>query len=159
MVAGEGFEGATKSLAGDLLIIGNSFAFGLYLVLSKPMMARLSARRVIARMFALASLMMLPIAAWPLARQDWRAIPPLAWVGLGLVIAGPTVGAYLLNAWALRHADSSLVAAYSYLQPVITAFLAAMFLQESIRPVVIVAAAMIFAGVWVSGRPAADNAL
>jgi len=153
VVAGEGFEGTGKSLLGDLLIIGNSFAYGLYLVVSKPMMARLSARRVIARMFALASLMMLPIAAWPLAHENWAAIPPRAWIGLALVIAGPTVGAYLLNAWALRHADSSLVAGYTYLQPVITAVLAALYLGEVMRPMVIAAALMIFAGVYLASQP------
>lgn len=150
VVGGEGFEGAAKSLLGDLLIIGNSLAYALYLVLSKPMMARLSARRVIARMFALATLMMLPIAVWPMSRQDWSAVPAGAWLALVLVILGPTVGAYLLNAWALRHADSSLVAGYSYLQPVITAVLAAIFLGEVMRPIVIVAAALIFAGVYLA---------
>jgi drug/metabolite transporter (DMT)-like permease len=153
VVGGEGFAGAAQSLVGDLFIIGNSLAYGLYLVLSKPMMARLSARRVIARMFALAALMMLPVAAWPLTRQNWRAIPPGAWIGLAIVVIGPTVGAYLLNAWALRHAESSLVAGYSYLQPVITAVLAAVFLGEVMRPVVIVAAVMIFAGVYLASQP------
>ena len=152
VVGGEGLAGATKSLIGDLLIVGNSLAYGLYIVLSKPMMARHSARRVVARMFALASGLMLPVAAWPLAHQAWRAIPARAWLGLALVIAGPTVAAYLLNAWALRYADSSLVAVYTYLQPVLTAILAAIYLGEMIRPIVIVAAAMIFAGVWISGR-------
>lgn len=153
VVGGEGFAGATKSLLGDLLIIINSLAYGLYLVLSKPMMARLSARRVIARMFALASVLMIPIAAWPVAQQQWGVIPPRAWLALGLVILGPTVGAYLLNAWALRYADSSLVAGYSYLQPVITTVLAAIFLGEVMRPIVIAAAAMIFAGVYLASQP------
>jgi drug/metabolite transporter (DMT)-like permease len=153
VVGGEGFEGTIQSLAGDLFIIGNSLAYGLYLVLSKPMMARHSARRVIARMFALASVMMLPVAAWPLMRQPWPAIPARAWIGLVIVILGPTVGAYLLNAWALRHADSSLVAGYTYLQPVITTILAAIFLGEVMRPIVIAAAAMIFAGVYLASQP------
>jgi len=148
----EGFIGATKSLIGDLLIVGNSLAYGLYLVLSKTMMARHSARRVVARMFAIAAGLMLPIAVWPLAHQDWHGLPPRAWLALGLVILGPTVAAYLLNAWALRHADSSLVAAYTYLQPVLTAVLASIYLGETIRPMVVLAAAMIFAGVWLSGR-------
>ena len=152
VVGGEGFAGTTKSLLGDLLIIINSLAFGLYLVLSKPMMARLSARRVVARMFAIATVMMIPIAAWPLATERWRAVPPSVWVALVLVILGPTVGAYLLNAWALRHADSSLVAAYTYVQPVLTTILAAIFLGEVMRPVVIAAAAMIFAGVYLASQ-------
>src|SRR6185295_17607308 len=100
---------------------------------SKPVMARLSARRVIARMFAVASVVMLPIAAWSMLHETWSAIPARAWLALALVVAGPTVAAYLLNAWALKHADSSVVATYAYLQPVVTVFLAAVFLHEEIH--------------------------
>jgi drug/metabolite transporter (DMT)-like permease len=154
IVGGEGFDGTTKSLLGDLLIIGNSFAYAFYLVLSKPDMARLAPRRVIARMFAIAAVLMLPMAAVPMLRLPWRTIPAGAWWSLAFVIAGPTIAAYVLNAWALAHTDSSLVAAYTYLQPVLTAVLAAMFLGEQIRAVAIAAGVLIFAGVWLAGRTA-----
>lgn len=152
VVGGEGFAGTMKSLVGDLLIIGNSLAYALYLVLSKPTMSRISARRFIVRMFTVGAVGMLPIAIWPMMHETWSAIPPRAWLSLALVIIGPTIAAYLMNAWALKYADSSVVAAYTYLQPVVTVFLAAIFLHEQIRPIVILAAAMIFAGVYISGR-------
>ena len=154
VVGGEGFAGAMKSFLGDLLIICNSLSYAMYLVLSKPMMARVSARRVVGRMFALGAFLMIPIAVWPLCHERWSAIPMRSWIALLLVIAGPTVSAYLLAAWALRHADASLVAAYSYLQPVITAVLAWFFLGEHIRSIAIAAALLIFTGVWLAGRPA-----
>lgn len=157
VVGVEGIEGTRRSLLGAIFIVINSLSYALYLVLSKPMMARLSARRVIRRMFVLSSVIMIPIAAIPLARQSWATVPPSAWIGLALVIIGPTVIAYLLNAWALIHADSSLVAAYVYVQPVLTAILAAVYLHERIRGVIGVAAAMIFGGVYLSGRPAPRN--
>ena len=153
VVGGEGFSGTTKSLIGDLFIVGNSLAYALYLVISKPIMARLSARRVIGRMFAVASVGMLPIAVWPMMHEHWSAIPSRAWLALALVVAGPTLAAYLMNAWALKYAESSVVAAYTYLQPVFTVFLAAIFLHEEIRASAILAAIMIFAGVYISGRP------
>lgn len=154
VVGFEGVEGSKRSLIGAILIILNSLSYALYLVLSKPLMARLSARRVIRRMFMNAAVIMIPIAAVPLARQSWSTIPPRAWLALLLVIAGPTVAAYLLNAWALSHAESSLVAAYTYVQPFLTAILAAVFLHEQIRGVIVIAAALIFGGVYMSGRPA-----
>jgi len=152
VVAREGFGGATKSLVGDLLIISNSLCYALYLVLSKPIMARLSARRVIARMFGIAALLMIPLCAWSLLHQDWRHIPTGAWIGLALVILGPTVAAYLLQAWALAYAESSLVATYSYLQPVATIFLAAIFLGETLHWVGVAAMLLIFSGIWLAGR-------
>jgi drug/metabolite transporter (DMT)-like permease len=151
VVGAEGFAGALRSLIGDLLILTNSLCFALYLVLSKPMMSRVSARQMITWMFGIASALMLPIAAASLAHENWRAIPQRAWIALAAVIAGPTVAAYLLNAWALAHADSSLVAAYTYLQPVITTVLAAIFLGERIRAVAIVAGVLIFTGVYLAG--------
>lgn len=151
VVAREGFTGATKSLLGDLMLIGNALSYAFYLVLSKRDMSRLSARRVITVMFAFGSIAMLPLSAWSLIHEPWSSIPARAWLALLLVILGPTVGAYLLNAWALSHTDSSHVAAYTYLQPVLTAALAAIFLAETIEPLAAVAAIVIFAGVYLAG--------
>lgn len=152
VVGGESFSGSWRSMAGAVMIVVNCLSFALYLVVSKPAMARLSARAVVARMFTVGTVLMLPLSARSLLRENWGEIPPRAWMALALVIAGPTVAAYLLNAWALRHADSSLVAAYTYLQPVLATILGALFLGESIRGIVVVAAAMIFSGVWLAGR-------
>jgi drug/metabolite transporter (DMT)-like permease len=152
VVGGEGAFGSMHALIGAALITGNCLAYALYLVVSKPAMARLSPRLVTARMFAYASVMMLPIAGVPLARQSWTTVPPRAWVALALVIIGPTVAAYWINAWTLQYADASTVATYVYVQPVLTAILAMMFLGERIRAIAIVAAAMIFAGVAMTSR-------
>lgn len=151
-VGGEGFTGSWRSVAGAGMIILNCLSYALYLVISKPVMARLPAKRVVARMFAIGAVLLLPVCAWSLWHQEWNRVSPRAWIVLLLSILGPTVLAYLLNAWALRYADSSLVAAYTYVQPVLAAALGAVFLGEPIRVVAIVAAAMIFSGVWLAGR-------
>jgi len=151
VVWGEGIEGSHRELLGALMIVGNSLAYSCYLVLSKPLMTTYSARAVLSRMFAIAAVLMLPLSAWSLAHESWRTVPTGAWLSLLAVIAGPTIAAYLLNLWTLRHADSSLVAAYVYVQPVVTTLLAAMFLGERIRSIAIVAGVMICAGVWLSG--------
>ena len=46
------------------------------------------------------------------------------------------------------------MAAYTYLQPILTVVMAAMFLGEQIRPLAIVAGVLIFTGVWLAGRAA-----
>ena len=155
VVGGESVSGTWRSVAGALMIVTNCLSYSLYLVLSKPAMARLSARAVVARMFSVGAVLMLPVSAYSLWREHWRTISPAAWVALLLVIAGPTVGAYLINAWSLRYADSSLVASYTYLQPVLATLLGALFLHEHIRPVVFAAGLLIFAGVWLAGRTTA----
>jgi drug/metabolite transporter (DMT)-like permease len=152
VVGGESLSGTWRSVLGALLIITNCLSYALYLVLSKPAMAQLSARRVVARMFAVGTAILLPFAAWSLWTEEWQALSGGAWLALGLVIAGPTVGAYLLQAWALRYADSSLVAAYTYVQPVLATLFGALFFGEEMGPLVLLAAALIFLGVWLASR-------
>ena len=144
---GQGMAGLTDGAAGTLLLLGNCLAYGTYLVVSKPVVTRLSPIRVISRMFAVGAVLILPIALPSLLREHWQTIPRNAWIGLLLVILGPTVAAYGINAWTLKYAESSLVAAYSYLQPIMTIVLAWAFLGEHVRGIVAVAALMIFAGV------------
>lgn len=157
VVAGEGFGGTSwRSLAGAVMIVVNCLAFATYLVLSKPVMARLSARVVVARMFRYGAVFLFPVAAWSLWHQQWSGISWQAWLSLLGVIAGPTVAAYLINAWALRHADSSLVAVYTYVQPVLATLLGVIFLGEELRGMVLVAGMMIIAGVWLAGRSQAQ---
>jgi len=156
VVGGQGLEGDRRSLIGAAMIVGNCLAYAAYLVVSKPAMARLPVRIVVARMFAIAAVIMLPLCAWSLIHEQWSSIPPRAWLSLLLVILGPTVGAYLINAWTLAHADASLVAAYIYVQPFLTAILAALYLHERIVPLVVFAAVLIFGGVWWSGRKPAQ---
>ena len=157
VVGGEKIEGARAAMVGSILISLNCLSYAMYLVLSKPLMARLSARRVISRMFDLAAIVMIPIAIVPLMRERWQQIPPGAWLGLAVVIAGPTVAAYLLNAWALKFTDSSVVAAYTYVQPVLATILAAIFLGETMRPITAVAALLIFGGVYLASTRTAPH--
>ena len=154
VVGGESLAGTWRSVLGATLIVINCLSYALYLVLSKPSMLRLSAMRVVSRMFAVGTVVLLPIAALPMMRQDWQSLSGGAWLALALVIAGPTISAYLLQAWALRYADSSVVAAYTYVQPVLATILGAMFFAETIHPIVIVAAVLIFSGVALAGRAA-----
>ncbi|HUP46020.1 MAG TPA: DMT family transporter [Thermoanaerobaculia bacterium] len=152
VIGGEQFEGSARSVVGAVMIVANCLAYATYLVLARPLLQRIAPTVVIARMFAAGTVLMLPIAAWSLLREEWSAIPPSAWLSLLLVILGPTVGAYLLNAWALRYAESSLVAAYIYVQPVLTTILAAIYLGEQLHWLVAVAGGLIFIGVAIAGR-------
>lgn len=158
VVGGESLHASWRSFAGAAMIVVNCLSYATYLVVSKPIMSRLSARTVVARMFAYGAVLMLPVSAWSLAHEQWSEITPRAWIALGLVIAGPTVAAYLINAWSLRYAESSVVAAYTYLQPVLATALGAIFLHEHIRPIVLVAGAMIFTGVWLAGNNSSSRA-
>jgi drug/metabolite transporter (DMT)-like permease len=54
----------------------------------------------------------------------------------------------LLNAWALARVKPSTVAVYIYLQPLIGFLMAVVFLNEPLGPTFVLAAVLIFAGVF-----------
>lgn len=143
---------ATNRVLGDLLIIINCASYGIYLVVSREIMKRYSALRVVAQIFATGTLLMLPFCIAGLVRTRWAEIPLSAWGALLAVIAGPTVGAYLLNGWALARASSTAVAAYTYVQPLLASLLAWSLLGEHLSAGTFAAAALIIAGVFLAGR-------
>ncbi len=153
VLGGAGFESGGGSLVGNLLILGNSLSFAIYLLISRRMLARYRTMTVITWTFVFGALGVLPFGARDLA----GAAPQLsagAWAAALYIVAFPTLGTYFLNAFALKRAPASLVAIYIYLQPVVGAVLAAWLLGE--RPVAgtYLGGLLIAAGIWLVSRDA-----
>ncbi|MBP9088102.1 MAG: DMT family transporter, partial [Kofleriaceae bacterium] len=68
------------------------------------------------------------------------------------LIAVPTVGAYALVQLSLKRAESTLVAAYIYLQPVFVTFGAMARLHEHPSSRVLLAAPVVFIGVFLASQ-------
>ena len=141
---------AGGTLLGDILCLVNATSFSVYLVLSKPVVARLGARVTTPTTFLLGSLAVLAYGAPSLSTHDWSQVPWTAYALGAAIIAGPTVGAYMLNLWALRRVDSSRVALFVYLQFLLAAPLSAWLLRETLSWRLIPAAVLVFAGVALS---------
>ena len=138
------------------MIATNALSYALYLVLSKPILKKYDSITVMAWVFFFGTIFVAPFGAVALADTStlW-AMPASAWAGLAFIILLPTVGSYVLNAWALKRSAPSVVATYVYLQPLITGALAVLLQGEPIDRRAIPAAAMIFAGVALTMRPVA----
>jgi drug/metabolite transporter (DMT)-like permease len=148
--SGAGASTSSEHLIGNLMILGNSACYGLYLVLVRPLALRYSPVVLIAAMFAVGTVLVAPLGV-----IAWASAPPLGvdeLESLAFLILVPTWGAYSLTQLALRHAESSLVASWIYLQPVVTATGAMIFLGERPGVATGIAAAFIFGGVWLSTR-------
>ena len=76
----------------------------------------------------------------------------MIWGLLAYIVIFPTAIAYLLQFWALSHVDSSVVALFIYLQPVIATTLAVLLLGDRPAPIVFAGGALIFTGVYLSLR-------
>jgi len=140
------FSSATT--LGDILIVINSLSFGIYVATSKPVVTRNGAFRSMMWVFIFGAFICVPIGAWSFSTLPVADITPLIWLLIFHLAVVSTTIPYLLNAWALARVNPSTVAVFIYLQPLIGFLLAVAFLGEQIGPKFIIAAVLIFAGVF-----------
>lgn len=143
---------SSETTLGDVLIILNSLSYGIYVVVSKDVITRNGALKSIAWVFIFASVICVPLGFYSLSTIEIAAVSPVIWL-LALYIAlVATLPPYLLNAFALARVNPSTVAVYIYLQPVIGFVTAVIFLEEKITSLTILAALLIFSGVFLVTR-------
>jgi drug/metabolite transporter (DMT)-like permease len=82
---------------------------------------------------------------------DWNFSTEVWWAFI-YASAIVTFFGYVPNILALRWVSSSLVSAYLYVQPIIAAGLAMLWLNESLSISALFAAALIFVGVYLVGK-------
>jgi drug/metabolite transporter (DMT)-like permease len=139
-------------LVGNLLMVGNTFLYSIYIVGSKPLMQRYPALVVLAWMYVLC-LWTVPLAtmdvAWAPARADARA-----WWSLLAILLLPTSLGYLLHLYALARLRASTTAVYVFVQPLIAGIAGWLILGESLGANTLLGGAAIFAGIWLVLRRA-----
>ena len=145
-------ESTTGNIFGDLLIIMNAISFGLYLVLVKPLMQKYKAITIVSRIFAVGAVIVVPFGWQQLLTPNYSSFPASIWLAIAFMVVAVTILAYLLNTWALRYANPSLVGAYIYLQPVLAIIIATGFGKDEFTIQKSLYAFLIFAGVYLVSR-------
>ncbi|MCB9898406.1 MAG: DMT family transporter [Planctomycetes bacterium] len=151
--------GAADTSFGDLLMTTNAVSYSAYLVLAKPLLARLPRLVVIAWVFAFGAL----TAPWFALDVDWAPASTSAtqWAAVVGVVLLPTILAYLGNIVVLARTHASTTAAYVVLQPFVAAGLGMAVLGERPEPALAVTAVCVIGGLWlvsIAGRRAAARA-
>jgi drug/metabolite transporter (DMT)-like permease len=144
--------GKEDSPFGDLLIFINALSWGTYLVLVKPMMGKYHTVTILRWTFTLSMIFIIPIGYPQLREVQWENFTPYLYGLLFFVIFFTTFLAYLLNVYALKELSPSVVSAYIYLQPVLTAIIAVGTGNDSITLMKVISALFIFAGVYFVSR-------
>ena len=137
----------SSTALGNLMILGGMYAYSHYLVLGKQMVRRYGPVTVTAYVMVFAGLGILPLGVPAAIGMQWHSVHTTTWIWVAYIVVGPTIATYFLNVWALRRASSNLVAAYIYLQPVLTAVVAPLVLRgEGVTRTTLIGAAGIFGG-------------
>lgn len=139
---------SSQTTLGDLCIVINCLAYGIYVARSKEVIIRNGTFRSMMWVFIFACVICVPLGLWSLSTIDFYAVDSNIWLITLYIGTGATAAPYLLNAWALSKVDPSTVAVFVYLQPLIGFSLAVVFLGERIGPAFVAATVLIFMGVY-----------
>ena len=141
---------SSDHFVGSVLVLINALSYGVFLVVVRPLARNYDPFALLAIMFTVG----LPIAI-PIGLYELSSTPSLVagdYGFLAFLIAVPTVAAYGLTQLALKRTESSLVAAYIYLQPVFAAVGAMLVLGEEIGTRTILCGVIVLVGVWLAAR-------
>jgi len=151
-----GVAHATNPVLGNILILCNATAFGIYLVIVMPLMRKYNPFTVLARIFLVGALAALPFGWRQALAIDFAHLPVVIWAEILYMVVFLTIVAYLLNNWALKYASPTLTGVYLYLQPVLAVLLAVALGKDTFTVQKALQASLIFVGVFlVSKKPKA----
>lgn len=146
---------SSSTLAGDIMVTLNAIIYSYYLIIAKPLLHKYNPITVIKWTFFFGGILILPFSLPELKDVQWEQIPSNIWSSIFFLIAGATFLTYLLNGWALRHANSSLVGAYIYLQPILASLIAILLGKDELTMHKVIFGLMIFLGVYLVSMPSA----
>jgi len=143
---------SSRSFSGDIMTLGNAVSYSLFLVVGKPVFERVRTLQGSALILSFGGLWLLPVGAPGLLALEPASIDLKTLLLAIFIVVGPTVSAYGLNTYALRRVDSSMVAIFIYLQPIIGAGLSILLGFERPTLRLGISTAIVFLGVWVALR-------
>lgn len=147
--------GQGGSLLGNTMILVNALAYGIYLVIAKPLMVKYHPLTVLKWSFLFGMFICIPFGANQLSQVNWATMPGTIWFSVFYVVFCATFLAYLLNNLALGTVSPAEVGVYIYLQPVIAAIVEIVVGNSAPGVVKLLSALLIFTGVYLVGRPVA----
>lgn len=144
-------------LLGDFLVLLSSVAYTFYFILVKPLMNNYSPIMVTRLIFTFGFFMILPVSVTEFSNITWQVFTFKDWFLLFLIVIPGTFLAYVFNVYGIKILSASTAGAYIYSQPVFAVTIAAIFLKEELSLYKILAAALIFGGVYLSNRKVNNN--
>ena len=139
-------------LMGDIFILINAISYAFYMLLVKPLTKTYSPLKLTRWVFTFGLFLVLPFCWKDFTLTQWASFTPTSWAALSLVVIGATFLSYLFIAYGIHHLSPSTTGAYIYTQPVFSAVIAILFLKEEPALYKLIAAILIFGGVYMINR-------
>ena len=148
IISGGGPNLGSNTILGNFFVFINASSYGLFLVLIKPLMKKYRPITLMKWLFTFGLVYILPVSAHLTMKTDFASIPSGIWLSVIYVILFTTVLAYFLNNYSLKNISPTMNSAYIYLQPFLAALVALLAGKDRITFTAMIAAVLIFAGVY-----------
>ena len=148
LMGGTNFNFSGQTVWGDVMVTANAIIYAFYLVYAKSLMQKYHPLTVTMWSFLFGWLVVLPFGAGEFMEINFNDFTPQIWLFVAFVTIGSTFLTYVLNAYALRKASSSLVGSYIYLQPVLATLIAVISGKDMLTLEKLVYVVVIFCGVF-----------
>lgn len=139
-------------LLGDILCTINGISYAIFIIMAKPLMTEYTPIHVIRWIFTFGALFIIPFGANELLQINWSLFHGGDYLSLAFIVVGATFVAYYFNSYSLSHLNPSVIGAYIYMQPVCAAIIAMLFLGEALTWQKVLAAFLIFSGVYLTNK-------
>jgi drug/metabolite transporter (DMT)-like permease len=152
LMGGTRFNFSAGTVLGDIMVAANAIIYAFYLVYAKSLMTKYHPLTVTMWSFVFGWFVVLPFAAGEFTEIAFASFTPTVWACVAFVTVGSTFLTYVLNAYALRKASSSLVGSYIYLQPVLATLVAVASGKDALTLEKLFFILVIFSGVYLVSR-------
>lgn len=152
ILAKEAAGNAANILTGDILIIINAISYTIYFILVKPLMLKYNPVVILRWVFTIGLVLVLPFGWVEFTEIPWIKYTAVDYTSIALIVLSGTFLAYLFNLYGIKTLGASMAGFYIYTQPIFAALIAVLFLHEHLAMYKIIAALLIFSGVYLANR-------
>ena len=145
---------------GDLLILASTLNWAVYSVVGRRTLARLGSARATAFAMLAGWAMLAPFFAFRAGWREYARVSPAGWGAILFLGIGCSGLGYLFWFAGLEKLETSRVAAFLYLEPLVTLAAAVVLLGEPVHWTTLAGGAIVLAGVFLVQRarkPVADR--
>ena len=149
---------ALPATRGDLLILASTVNWAIYTILGRDTLKRLGSTRAIGAAMFLGWAMLIPFFVSAAGWQEYRDLSSTSLIAIVFLGVGCSGLGYLFWYAALERLETSQVAAFLYLEPLVTLLAAVALLGESVAVSTILGGVLVLVGVLIvqTARPPLD---
>lgn len=137
-----------STFSGNLMIVTAVCSPALYMVWFKRLISKYKPSTVLRWMYCSAALIILPFGLDSVVNTDYTAMNgEVLWAYLFIILV-PTLGPNLMLIYSLKRLSPTVSSIYAYIQPVVASALAIAMHMDKLSVESVIAAAVIFAGVY-----------